>query len=279
MPRGLLEKRHAFDDRAVKNALVASAAHDPLAADGAYAFLREAVGTIVPPGKTKAWLGAAEPRLVELAAVLAAAPALYEREVIARSKLYPSAENATTSELPFFLQLANLLQERASTVEADPVSAALRVSVVDASRRPWPSGRLASHGSRTRRGGGPRVTSNAPRRMGRTRVARLKAQRAHDDFGEGSGRSSASSTRRRTACFRPTSSPTWSRRRRAATPTPRDAYDRAVDARGRGPTRSGGATAQTSRATTRTSALVVGRRRARASDLGQRAGKYAQLPL
>merc|ERR1711965_135120 len=58
VPRGLLEKRHAFDARAVKNALVASAAHDPLAADGAYAFLREAVGTIVPPGKTKAWLGA-----------------------------------------------------------------------------------------------------------------------------------------------------------------------------------------------------------------------------
>ena len=53
VPRGLLEKRHAFDDRAVKNALVASAAHDPLAADGAYAFLLEAVGTIVPTASSK----------------------------------------------------------------------------------------------------------------------------------------------------------------------------------------------------------------------------------
>ena len=184
VPRGLLEKRHAFDDRAVKNALVASAAHDPLAADGAYAFLREAVGTIVPPGKTKAWLGAAEPRLVELAAVLAAAPALYEREVIARSKLYPSAENATTSELPFFLQLANLLQERASTVEADPVSAALRVSVVDALEAlvaQWPAC-VAWVAHETRRRAARDVQRVHRGGMGRTRVADLKRQRAHDDF-------------------------------------------------------------------------------------------------
>ena len=184
VPRGLLEKRHAFEDRAVKNALVASAAHDPLAADGAYAFLLEAVGTIVPPGKAKAWLGAAEPRLVELAAVLAAAPVLYEREVISRSKLYPSAENAATPELPFFLQLANLLQERAATVEADPVSAALRVSVVDALEAlvaQWPAcvawvahetrRRAARDLQRVHRGG-----------MGRTRVASIREQRAHDDF-------------------------------------------------------------------------------------------------
>ena len=116
--------------------------------------------------------------------MLAAAPALYEREVIARSKLYPSAENAATPELPFFLQLSSVLQERASTVEADPVSAALRVSVVDALEAlvaQWPAC-VAWVAHETRRRAARDVQRVHRGGMGRTRVADLKRQRAHDDF-------------------------------------------------------------------------------------------------
>lgn len=181
VPRGLLAKREYWGMRAVKEALVASAAHDPLAAPGAYAFMRNTIKALVPPSKVREWLGSKEPRLIDLEAVLDAAPPLYESE-IEKYKLYPSAENAATAKLPFFLQLTSILAERASKVEAGPRG--LRVTVIDALETlvaQWPEC-VAFVAHETRR----RATRDVQRmhrgRLGRTRVALLKKQRAHLKF-------------------------------------------------------------------------------------------------
>jgi hypothetical protein len=179
VPRGLLAKREYWGMRAVKEALVESAAHDPLAAG--LPFLRTTITTLVPLSKVREWLGSKEPRLIDLEAVLAAAPALYETE-IEKYKLYPSADNGATPELPFFRQLSRILAERASTVEAGPRG--LRVTVIDALETlvaQWPEC-VAFVVHETRR----RATRDVQRmhrgRLGRTRVVVLKKQRAHLEF-------------------------------------------------------------------------------------------------
>ena len=132
VPRGLKQKRNSFAVPAVFAALEASAAHDPLASPRALDFFVVALSTLVPRDKIIEKLGAKEEQVLDLGQVAALAPNLFQIHVFDAHKLYPWRENALTTDLPFYADLARSLDARAALVEPDPISLKLRIKLADA---------------------------------------------------------------------------------------------------------------------------------------------------